>query len=70
MTVPAIADDRERALAVLEATIELWGAPITGPIDDASLGERLRDDARARLHRRLGAGRRDDRTTTSVMTVS
>jgi NitT/TauT family transport system substrate-binding protein len=31
--VPAIADDRETALAVLEATIEAWGAPgITGAI--------------------------------------
>ncbi|HEY8179572.1 MAG TPA: ABC transporter substrate-binding protein [Candidatus Limnocylindria bacterium] len=31
--VPAIADDRETALAVLEATIEAWDSPITGHID-------------------------------------
>jgi NitT/TauT family transport system substrate-binding protein len=31
--VPAIADDRKTALAVLEATIEAWGSPITGVID-------------------------------------
>ena len=30
--VPAIADDRETALAVLDATIEAWGTPITGEI--------------------------------------
>ena len=30
--VPAIADDRETALAVLDATIEAWGSPITGEI--------------------------------------
>jgi NitT/TauT family transport system substrate-binding protein len=31
--VPAIAEDRETALAVLEATIEVWGAPVTRSID-------------------------------------
>jgi len=30
--VPAIADDRETALAVLEATIEAWAPPITGEV--------------------------------------
>ena len=30
--VPAIADDRETALAVLDATIEAWGSPLTGEI--------------------------------------
>ena len=30
--VPAIADDRDTALAVLEATIEAWGTPITGEV--------------------------------------
>jgi NitT/TauT family transport system substrate-binding protein len=30
--VPAIADDRETALAVLEATIEAWVPPVTGEI--------------------------------------
>jgi putative riboflavin transport system substrate-binding protein len=30
--VPAIADDRETALAVLEATIEAWNPPISGSI--------------------------------------
>jgi NitT/TauT family transport system substrate-binding protein len=31
--VPAIADDRETARAVLEATVEAWGAPPSGAID-------------------------------------
>jgi NitT/TauT family transport system substrate-binding protein len=31
--VPAIAEDRETALAVLEATIEAWGSPLNGAID-------------------------------------
>ncbi len=30
--VPAIADDRETALAVLEATVEAWDPPVTGQI--------------------------------------
>jgi ABC-type nitrate/sulfonate/bicarbonate transport system substrate-binding protein len=30
--VPAIADDRETALAVLETTIEAWAPPITGEV--------------------------------------
>ena len=30
--VPAIADDRDTAQAVLEATIEAWGPPVTGQI--------------------------------------
>jgi putative riboflavin transport system substrate-binding protein len=30
--VPAIADDRDTALAVLEATIEAWAPPITGEV--------------------------------------
>jgi NitT/TauT family transport system substrate-binding protein len=31
--VAAIADDRETAMAVLEATVEAWGEPISGVID-------------------------------------
>jgi putative riboflavin transport system substrate-binding protein len=31
--VPAIAEDRETALAVLQATIDAWGSPLTGAID-------------------------------------
>ena len=31
--VPTIAEDRETALAVLEATIEAWGSPLGGAID-------------------------------------
>ena len=31
--VPAIADDRETALAVLEATIDAWGSPISGAVN-------------------------------------
>jgi NitT/TauT family transport system substrate-binding protein len=30
--VPAIADDRETALAVLEATVEAWDPPVTGQV--------------------------------------
>jgi NitT/TauT family transport system substrate-binding protein len=30
--VPAIAEDREQALAVLEATVETWGPPVDGTI--------------------------------------
>jgi NitT/TauT family transport system substrate-binding protein len=31
--VPAIADDQETALAVLQATIDVWGTPVSGTID-------------------------------------